>query len=150
MSTARPRRRRPGRRAPSRWSRRRRSWPPASPAAKSGHKQLAEIAPDLFSSQLIREAREHLVANFGDPLAGLQDKDPELGRLVAGVVARADTQEPASEPNLRMSFLQLEQRRIDRELRRASEAADRPRQDELASARQDVRREMDAVMGQMA
>ena len=119
-------------------------------SGEAGHKQLAEIAPDLFSSQLIREAREHLVANFGDPLAGLQDEDPELGRLVAGVVARADTQEPASEPNLRMSFLQLEQRRIDRELRRASEAADRPRQDELASARQDVRREMDAVMGQMA
>ena len=69
---------------------------------------------------------------------------------MAGVVAKASTQLPASGSSLRLSFLQLELRRIDRELRRASEAADRARQDELAAARQDVRREMDAVMGQMA
>ena len=108
------------------------------------------MSPDVFSSQLMRRAREHLVSSFHDPLAGLEDEEPALGQLVAAVVARADGQDPASEPNLRLSFLQLEQRRIDRELRRASEAADRPRQDELSVARQDVRREMDAVMGQMA
>jgi DNA primase len=117
---------------------------------EAGHRQLVEMSPDVFSSQLMQQAREHLVASFHDPLAGLEDRDPGLGQLVAAVVARADGMEPASEPNLRLSFLQLEQRRIDRELRRASEAADRPRQDELSVARQDVRREMDAVMGQMA
>jgi DNA primase len=116
----------------------------------TGLTTLQEVSPGVFSSQLMRLARDHLLASFHDPLAGLQDKDPELGRLVAGIVAKADSQEPASEPSLRLSFLQLEQRRIDRELRRASEAADRALQDELASARQDVRREMDAVMGQMA
>ena len=115
-----------------------------------GQKQLSEMSPDVFSSQLMRHAREHLAASFHDPLAGLEDREPALGQLVAAVVARADGQDPSSEPNLRLSFLQLEQRRIDRELRRASEDADRPRQDELAVARQDVRREMDAVMGQMA
>ena len=117
---------------------------------EAGHKQLVEMSPDVFSSQLMQQAREHLMTSFHDPLAGLEDREPGLGQLVAAVVARADGMEPASEPNLRLSFLQLEQRRIDRELRRASEAADRPRQDELSVARQDVRREMDAVMGQMA
>jgi hypothetical protein len=115
-----------------------------------GYTQLSMISPDVFSSNLMRQARERLVASFHDPLAGLEDADAELGRLVAGVVAKADGQEPATGPSLRLSFLQLEQRRIDRELRRASEAADRAKQDELSVARQDVRREMDAVMGQMA
>ncbi len=115
-----------------------------------GHKQLSDMPPNVFSSELMRRAREHLVASFHDPLAGLEDEDPALGQLVAAVVAQADGQDAASEPNLRLSFLQLEQRRIDRELRRASEAADRPLQDELSVARQDIRREMDTVMGQMA
>ena len=98
----------------------------------------------------MQQAREHLVAAFDDPLAGLDDGEAELGRLVAGIVARAEMQGPAAGPSLRMSFLQLELRRIERELRRAAEMADRARQDELAGARQDVRREMDAVMGQTA
>jgi hypothetical protein len=115
-----------------------------------GLTMLRDASPDVFSSLLMRKAREHLIASFHDPLAGLQEDDPELGRLVAGIVAKAHTQQPASGSSLRLSFLQLEQRRIDRELRRASDSADRPRQDELAAARQDVRREMDAVMGQMA
>jgi len=115
-----------------------------------GSAQLSEVSPELFSSALMQQAREHLVANFHDPLAGLSEAEAELGRIVAGVVARAETQGPASAPNLRMGVLQLELRRIDRELRRAAEMADRARQDELAGARQDVRREMDAVMGQTA
>ncbi len=119
-------------------------------SGEAGRLQLSEISPDLFSSQLMQQAREHLVAAFDDPLAGLDDREAELGRLVAGIVGRAEMQGPAAGPSLRMSFLQLELRRIERELRRAAEMADRARQDELAGARQDVRREMDAVMGQTA
>jgi DNA primase len=119
-------------------------------SGEAGHRQLLEISPELFSSQLMQQAREHLVAGFDDPLAGLDDGEAELGRLVASIVARAEMQSPAPAPSLRMSFLQLELRRIERELRRAAEMADRARQDELAGARQDVRREMDAVMGQTA
>jgi DNA primase len=116
----------------------------------AGREQLSEVSPELFSSVLMQQARDHLVTNFHDPLAGLSEDEVDLGRLVAGVVARAETQGPASAPNLRMGILQLDLRRIDRELRRAAETADRARQDELAGARQDVRREMDAVMGQTA
>jgi hypothetical protein len=49
-----------------------------------------------------------------------------------------------------MSFLQLELRRVARELRRARENGDFPRQHELAGLRQQVRRELDSVMGQTA
>ena len=49
-----------------------------------------------------------------------------------------------------MSFLQLEYRRIERGLRRAQRDGDLVRQRELAGARQEVRRELDLVMGQTA
>jgi hypothetical protein len=49
-----------------------------------------------------------------------------------------------------MSYLQLELRRIERELRRAAQAEDDARRMELAGARQQVRRDMDQVMGQTA
>jgi DNA primase len=115
-----------------------------------GLTMLQEISPEVFSSQLVRNAREHLIAGFHDPLAGLAPEDLELGQLVARVVDKASGQPTASAASLRLDSLRLEQRRIDHELRRASDAADHALQDELASARQDVRREMDAVMGQMA
>ena len=101
-----------------------------------GHKQLSEMSPErvLLAADAARRASTSWRAST-IRLPGLEDEEPALGQLVAAVVARADGQDPASEPNLRLSFLQLEQRRIDRELRRASEAADRPRQDELARSR---------------
>jgi hypothetical protein len=117
---------------------------------QAGREHLERLSADHLSSDLTRRAREHLVARFDDPLVGLPEDDPALAALVTGVAMAAEEQGEATEPMLRMSFLQLEQRRIDRELRQAAEAADRGRQDELAEARQDVRREMDAVMGQMA
>ena len=49
-----------------------------------------------------------------------------------------------------MSMLQLEQRRIEREIRRASQDGDHTRKSELAAAEQRVRDEMGTVMGQTA
>jgi DNA primase len=116
----------------------------------AGREYLDRLDDAHLSSDSLRRAREHLVDHLDDPLAGLPDDDPALAALLTGVAMEAQEEEPASEPVLRMSFLQLELRRIERELRRASEAGDLGRQDELAGARQDVRREMDAVMGQTA
>ena len=48
---------------------------------------------------------------------------------------------PREEPVLRMSILQLEQRRIEREIRRASQEGDHARKGELAAAEQKVRDE---------
>jgi DNA primase len=115
-----------------------------------GRDFLERLSPDHLSSAVTRAAREHLLARFDDPLAGLSQDDPAAAALVTGVAMAAQEQAEATEPFLRMSFLQLEQRRIERELRSAAERGDHARQDELAAARQDVRREMDAVMGQTA
>jgi hypothetical protein len=51
---------------------------------------------------------------------------------------------------LRMSILQLEQRRIDREIRRASQEGDHARQSQLAAEGQKVLDELGSVMGQTA
>jgi DNA primase len=115
-----------------------------------GRSYLGRLSDEHLSSAATRSAREHLLARFEDPLAGLPENDPTAAALVTGVAMAAQEQAEATEPVLRMSFLQLELRRIEREIRRAAAEADHSRQDELAGARQDVRREMDTVMGQTA
>jgi DNA primase len=115
-----------------------------------GREYLGRLSADQLSSAAVRDAYEHLVSRFDDPLAELPDDDPAVAALITGVAMAAQEQAEATEPVLRMSFLQLELRRIEREIRRAAAEADHPRQDQLAGARQDVRREMDTVMGQTA
>jgi DNA primase len=115
-----------------------------------GREYLGRLSADQLSSATVRDAYEHLVSRFDDPLAELPDDDPAVAALITGVAMAAQEQAEATEPVLRMSFLQLELRRIEREIRRAAAEADHPRQDQLAGARQDVRREMDTVMGQTA
>ena len=63
---------------------------------------------------------------------------------------RAQERPASDESVLRISFLQLEQRRIKREMRRASQDGDHSRHTELAAAEQRVRDEIGAVMGQTA
>jgi DNA primase len=103
-----------------------------------------------FSSDLLRRARDHLVAHFDDPLAALPEDDPALGALVTDVALAAQERPPTEELILRMSILQLEQRRIEREIRRASQDGDHARKSELAAAEQKVRDELGTVMGQTA
>jgi hypothetical protein len=64
-----------------------------------------------------------------------------------GITALAD-EEPSSEAVLRLSFLQLELRRVERELRQVEEQQDFKRQGVLSVEKQDIRRQMDEVMGQ--
>ena len=118
-------------------------------AGPLGREHLERLQPGHFSSDLTRRARDHLLANFHDPLVGLAGSDPPLEELVAGVVIQADSDSPANEGVLRMSYLALELRRIDREVRLAREQGDLRRQGELAAERQRVRSDMDAVMGQV-
>ena len=115
-----------------------------------GHDYLARPADEQFSTDLLRRARDHLVAHFDDPLAGLPEDDPALGALVHDVAFAAQERPATEESVLRMSVLQLEQRRIDREIRRASQDGDHSRKSELAAAEQKVRDELGAVMGQTA
>ena len=115
-----------------------------------GREYLERLSEDHLSSPALRSARAHLVASFDDPLAGLPEDDPATAAVVTGVAMSAQEQGEATEPALRMSYLQLELRRIERELRRAAQSEDNARRMELAGARQQVRRDMDQVMGQTA
>jgi DNA primase len=115
-----------------------------------GREYLGRLSDDQLSSPAVRDARTHLASHFEDPLAELPEDDPAVAALITGVAMAAQEQAEATEPVLRMSFLQLEQRRIEREIRRAANESDLARVGQLAGARQDVRREMDTVMGQTA
>ena len=115
-----------------------------------GRDYLSRPSDDQLSSDPTRRARTHLVVNFEDPLAALSEDDSALGALVTDVALAAQEQPPSPEAVLRMSILQLEKRRIEREIRRAAQAGDHARQSELAAAEQRVRGELDDVMGQTA
>jgi DNA primase len=115
-----------------------------------GRSYLSLPSDDQLSSEATRRAREHLVAHFDDPLAGLPEDDPALAAFVTDVALAAQEQPASPEAVLRMSILQLEKRRLEREIRRAAQAGDHARQSELAAAEQRVRGELDAVMGQTA
>jgi DNA primase len=107
-----------------------------------GREYLERVSDEHFSSEPGRQARRHLLAHFDDPLAGLPADDPELAELVTRTVLEEGA--PEAEPKLQMSFLQLEQRRIQRELRSAT-GAEVAR---LAEAGQGIRTELDVLMGQ--
>ena len=115
-----------------------------------GRGYLSRPSDDQFSSDLLRRARDHLVAHFEDPLAALPEDDPSLGALVTDVALAAQERPPTEELVLRMSILVLEQRRIEREIRRASQDGDHARKSELAAAEQKVLQELGSVMGQTA
>jgi DNA primase len=115
-----------------------------------GRDYLERLSEEHLSSPVASAARAHLLASFDDPLANLREDEPDVASFVTGVTMAAQERTPATEPALHMDFLNLELRRIERELRRAGRAEDDARRIELAGARQQVRREMDQVMGQTA
>jgi DNA primase len=114
-----------------------------------GREYLARPTDEQLSSDATRQARAHLLEHFDDPLAGLTEQDP-AAPLVFDIVHAAEEHPPSSEPLLQMSILQLERRRLEREIRRAAHEGDHSRQSELAAAEQRVRGELDEVMGQTA
>jgi DNA primase len=119
-------------------------------SADLGREFLARPSDEQFSSEATRAARTHLVAHFDDPLVDLSVDEPALVALVTDVALAAQELPPSSEAILQMSILQLERRRLEREIRRAKTDGDFARQSELAAAEQRVRGELDDVMGQTA
>jgi DNA primase len=117
-------------------------------AGQLGRDYLARLRDEHFSSETNARARAHLLSHFDDPLLDLSDEDPMLGSVVGGIADASLDHEGVAESNLRMDYLELERRRIERELRRANEEGNFTQQDKLARVKQEVRREMDAVMGQ--
>ena len=117
-------------------------------AGAAGTRHLGLLTDSHLSSPVLRRARDHLAAHPGDPLAELPREDAELAALLTALAVRAGDAAPADETRLRTDFLLLDQRRIERELRRARAEGDLDGQRELAVALQDVRRELDVAIGQ--
>jgi DNA primase len=114
-----------------------------------GHRYLLRLTDDHLTSAPLREARDWLKAHFDSPLAELESEEPTLAAIVTDVVALGD-EEPSNDPVLRLSFFQLELRRIERALRHAERAGDFDLQRRLFEEREGVRGGIAEVMGETA
>lgn len=115
-----------------------------------GEKYLERSTPQHFSTDLMREARLHLLTHKGDPLAGLNPDGNSLASAVMEIIQLADEGGEVAEQALRLSYLQLELRRVERDLRTAEQRSDFERQRHLWSERESVRGEISDLMGQTA
>jgi hypothetical protein len=114
-----------------------------------GMEYLERSTPEHFSTDLMREARSHLLTHTGDPLAGLGEGDKSLASAVMEILKLADEGGVADQA-LRLSYLQLELRRVERDLRTAEQRSDFERQRHLWGERESVRGEISELMGQTA
>ena len=114
-----------------------------------GEEYLERLTDDHFSSAPLRRVREHLALHWDDPLAELPEEDPMLSALIKDVVMRAD-ETHVSDDVLRLDFLQLELRRVERRLRHAEEDGDFEAQRSLAPERQGLKTQIDELMGATA
>jgi DNA primase len=114
-----------------------------------GREYLQRSSPEHFATDLMREARRHLLTHPGDPLSGLTPAEQSLATAVMEIVQMAD-EGPVVEQALRLSYLQLELRRVERDLRNAEQRSDFERQRSLWGERELVRGEISDLMGQTA
>jgi DNA primase len=114
-----------------------------------GNEYLERSTPEHFSTDLMRAARLHFLTQKGDPLAGLGESDKSLASAVMEIVQMAD-EGGVAEQALRLSYLQLELRRVERDLRNAEQRSDFERQRHLWGERESVRGEISELMGQTA
>ena len=112
---------------------------------------LERSTPEHFATDLMRKARLHLLTHTGDPLADLGPDDKSLASAVMEIVQQADEGDVAEqEQALRLSYLQLDLRRVERDLRTAEQRSDFERQRHLWGERESVRGEISELMGQTA
>jgi DNA primase len=114
-----------------------------------GREYLERLSDDHFSSAPLRRVREHLARHPDDPLADLPEEDPTLSALIKDVVMRAD-ETHVSDDVLRLDFLQLELRRVERRLQHAEQDGDFEAQRALAPERQGLKAQIDELMGATA
>lgn len=112
---------------------------------ESGRSYLQRVSDEHLSSQVVCDARDWLLAHFAEPLAELDTQQP-FSDIVTEAALRADS-EPSSDETLEMSFLQLELRRIERQLRSAEQAGAFDTQRELWAGREQVRARIGDLMG---
>jgi DNA primase len=118
-------------------------------SSELGREYVERLSDDHFSSAPLRRVRDHLARHWDDPLAALPEDDPMLAAAIKDVVMRAD-ENHVSEDVLRLDFLQLELRRVDRRLRHAEQDGDFEAQRALAPERQGLKAQIDELMGATA
>jgi DNA primase len=111
---------------------------------------LMKLTDQHLSTGLAARAKTHLADHFDDPLKGLSEDDPDVGRLVQAIVGDARETVPAGDPELHITFLSLDRERIDREIRRARADGDHAAQKALAREKFDLARQIESVSGQTA
>jgi DNA primase len=109
-------------------------------------RELLERAGEEHLSERMRPVGRHLREHLDDPLGELPG-DEEVAALVTETAMLAEA-EPSTEPVLRLTFLQLDLRRVERELRRAATEHDFDRHGVLVRERERVRQELDDLMGE--
>ncbi len=110
-----------------------------------GRELLERVGEDDLSERL-RPVRAHLMDHLDDPLAALPEA-PDEAALITEVAMLAES-EPSSEPVLQLSFLQLELRRVDRQLRSAAQEREFERQRLLLEERERTRAQVAELMGE--
>ena len=110
-----------------------------------GRELLRHVGEDHLSERM-QPVREHLLEHLDDPLSHLPDEE-SVAALVTEIAMLAES-EPSSEPILRLSFLQLELRRVERALRGAARQRDFERQRELLEERERARERVAELMGE--
>jgi DNA primase len=108
-------------------------------------RELLEQTGEGHLSERMQPVRDHLLEHLVDPLTDLPDD--ESAALITEIAMLAES-EPSSEPILRLSFLQLELRRVERALRAAARERDFDRQRELLEERERARERVEELMGE--
>jgi DNA primase len=99
-----------------------------------------------FTTARLRRAAAHLRDHIAAPIEGLAEADADLAPLMAELTLRA-AREPADAQALDLQALQLEKRRIEREIAAAS-AEGRPEVSVLAAEKQRVQARIDSAMAE--
>ena len=116
-------------------------------AGDRGREQLEALGDDHLTSTTARQARDHLRRHFEDPLAALSGDHPDVAALVSGIALRAEELRPLDPMALTRSFLNLDLRRIERQMRAARSQDDRQRLSELSGEHQRVKAAMGEAIG---
>jgi DNA primase len=112
----------------------------------TGRSYLERLTDAHLALESHRRLRRYLVDHFEDPLAALPEDDAAFATLIKEVAMRDE--EEAPDDVLTMDFLQLDLRRVQREIQQAQREGDLDRQRRLAPEQVRIKNEINELMGQ--
>jgi DNA primase len=106
-------------------------------SGERGREYLERISDEHLSSDVLGRVRDWIIEHFDSPTVGLRGEDQVLAKAVGEIVVRASS-EPVNQTGLEIGFLQLEQRKLETQIKRAADEEDLERQWELSQERSRV------------